>query len=203
LAQPHSDHPVAVAVRTPEIIAVGASAGGPRALGVLLGGFPAKLPVPIVVSQHIPHEFVVGLARWLEKHTALTVQVAADSMILEPGVVNLSPGTAHLTVVRQRSHLVARLVEEQGNHRYQPSVNALFESVATACGEAAVGLVLTGMGDDGATGLTAMRQAGARTFAQDKRTATVFGMPGAAIERGAVERVLPLEKLSSAVMSVF
>jgi two-component system chemotaxis response regulator CheB len=95
--------------------------------------------------------------------------------------------------------LVARLIAEQGAHRYRPSVDVLFHSAAAVCGEAAVGVLLTGMGDDGADGLLAVRQAGGRTFAQDRLSCTVFGMPAAAIERGAVEQVLPLDELSAAL----
>lgn len=186
----------------PEIIAIGASAGGPSALSKLLAELPADLPVPIVVVQHIPNEFIAGLARWLEKVTPLRVTVAASGQLLLPGVVHLSPGTAHLQVVRIGESLVAQLDEKPGNYRYQPSVDVLFESVAAACGRRAIGMVLTGMGDDGAAGLLAMRQVGARTFAQDKASSTVFGMPAAAVERGAVEHIVPLAGLPSAILKL-
>ncbi len=192
-------HAVAVGI---ELIAIGASAGGPNALSKLLTSFPADLPVPIVVAQHIPHEFVDGLARWLNKVTALTVRTAMDGLRLEPGVVNLSPGTEHLQVVRQGNALATQLIAEQGNHHYQPSVDVLFASVAETCGRNAIGLVLTGMGDDGAAGLLAMRQAGARTFAQDEASSTVFGMPGAAIARGAVENIVSLTEIPSAILEL-
>jgi len=186
----------------PELIAIGASAGGPRALSRLLGGLPTDLAVPIVVAQHIPHEFIPGLARWLDQATPLTVKVAEDGVVLRPGVVNLSPGTAHLQVKRESGLLVMRLQSEIGPYRYQPSVDVLFESVAMACGTQAVGLLLTGMGDDGANGLLAIRERGGRTFAQDKTSATVFGMPGAAIERGAAEKVVSLAELPSAILKL-
>ncbi len=184
----------------PEIIAIGASAGGPSALSTILSELPISLDVPIVVAQHIPQEFVAGLARWLDKVTPLKVGVTTDGLVLKPGVVNLSLGTAHLTVVRKGNHLVAKLIEDQGAYRYQPSVDVLFKSVAEVCGAAAVGVMLTGMGEDGAAGLLAMRQAGARTLAQDEATSTVFGMPGSAIERGAVEKVLPLKNIAATLM---
>jgi two-component system chemotaxis response regulator CheB len=183
----------------PEVVAIGASAGGPSALSKLLPSLPKDFPAPIVIAQHIPQEFVNGLARWLNKVSALPVVVATDGITLKAGVVHLSPGTAHITVVRRGATLAIQLIREQGGHRYQPSVDVLFRSVAVVCGAAAVGLVLTGMGDDGAAGLLAMREAGARTFAQDERTATVFGMPSAAITVGAVEAVLPLGSLPSAL----
>ncbi|MDX1993287.1 MAG: chemotaxis-specific protein-glutamate methyltransferase CheB [bacterium] len=186
----------------PEIIAIGASAGGPSALNQLLRGLPDSLPVPIVVTQHIPNEFVAGLSRWLDKASPLKVGVATDGLVLRPGVVHLSPGGVHVKVVRQGEKLVAKLIAEQGAYRYQPSVDVLLHSVAKTCGAAAVGIILTGMGDDGAAGLLAMREAGARTIAQDEASSTVFGMPGAAIERGAAERVLPLAQIPGRLISL-
>ena len=186
----------------PEIIAIGASAGGPSALSKLLSELPGDFPVPIVIAQHIPQEFVVGLARWLDKNSPLRVQVAKDGIALEQGVVNLSPGTTHLKVLRRGESLGVRLVSEKGDYRYQPSVDVLFESVAQVCGERAVGLILTGMGDDGATGLLQMRQVGARTVVQDKESCTVFGMPAAAIEREAAEQVKSLTDLPSAILGL-
>jgi two-component system chemotaxis response regulator CheB len=181
----------------PEIIAIGASAGGPGALATLLRNLPVDFSVPIIIAQHIPHEFVNGLARWLGKASPLSIRVASENLVLEPGVVHLAPGFAHGMVARQGDKLVTRLIPEKGPYRYQPSVDVLFESVANVCGPAAVGIVLTGMGDDGAAGLLAMRRAGAHTFAQDEATSTVFGMPQAAIARGAVEHVLALSNLAT------
>lgn len=186
----------------PEIIAIGASAGGPSALSRLLAAFPADLPVPVVVVQHIPQEFMNGLARWLEKLIALPVKVVTDGDILAPGVVHLSPGEAHLKVLRSRDRLIGRLLMDRGGYQYYPAVDVLFESVAQTCGSAAVGVVLTGMGSDGAVGLGAMYRAGARTFAQDRASSTVFGMPRAAIEAGAVEKALPLAGLPTAILKL-
>ncbi len=187
----------------PEVIAIGASAGGPGALSAIFRDLPGDFPVPIVVVQHMPDEFVAGLARWLHKATPLRVVVAADNLVLEPGVVHLGPGSTHLTVVRQPDgRLAARLLPTRGAHRYQPSVDVLFESVAQVCGRSAVGVVLTGMGDDGAAGLLAMRQAGAVTLAQDEASCTVYGMPGAAVARGAVEHVLGLSNLATTLLSL-
>ncbi|NWF70624.1 MAG: chemotaxis-specific protein-glutamate methyltransferase CheB [Chloroflexi bacterium] len=186
----------------PEVVAFGASAGGPSALINLLNGLTADFRLPIVVVQHMPGEFIGGLARWLRKSTPLAVNIVADNHLLQAGVVHLAPGGAHLTIVRQRQRLLARLVKAQGPHRYQPSVDVLFSSIAATCGSASVGVILTGMGDDGAEGLLAMRRAGARTFAQDESSATVFGMPGAAVERGSVEQVLPLSKLATAILNL-
>jgi two-component system chemotaxis response regulator CheB len=198
----HTTAKLRTRVAKPEIIAIGASAGGPSALSQLLSDLPENLPVPIVIVQHIPEEFVVGLARWLNKVSPLTVKIAVDRAVLEPGVVNLSPGTAHVKIVRHGDDLLVRLTPEQGKYRYQPSIDVLFESVAVACKDRAIGMVMTGMGDDGAVGLLKMRQAGAWTFAQDQASSTVFGMPSAAIDRGAVEKTLSLAEMPSAILKL-
>ena len=186
----------------PELIAIGASAGGPSALSTLLKGLPGDLPVPLVVVQHMLDAFIPGLARWLSDGSPVPVRVAAEGLALEPGVAYLSPGTAHLTIARRGQKLVAELIYEQGTQRYRPSVDILFQSVADVCGQAGIGILLTGMGDDGAEGLLAMREAGARTLAQDKTGCTVFGMPAAAIELGAAEQVVPLSRLSSVLLKL-
>ncbi len=187
---------------TPELIALGASTGGPGALHQLLQMFPAAVPVPMVVVQHMPHEFIGGLVRWLSSNTSLTVQLAQDGMQLLPGEVAIAPGDAHLLVERRGTELIARLMAEKGPYRYQPSVDVLFESVARVCGSAAIGVIMTGMGEDGAAGLLTMRQKGAYTFAQDEASSTVFGMPGAAFARGAVERLEPLANIAPEILKL-
>ncbi len=182
-----------------EIVAIGASAGGPSALSLLLRDFPANYPLPIVITQHMPDGFTAGLARWLDKSTVLPVCVTEDGQKLTPGMVHLAPGEAHLIITRHGGGLRTRLLHEQGEHRYWPSVNVLFESVANTCGAASIGVVLTGMGDDGTAGLLAIRQAGGTTYAQDESSSTVFGMPGAAIAAGAVDYVLSLSNLANAL----
>ena len=184
------------------LIAIGASAGGPSVLSKLLPTLPADLSVPIVIVQHIPHEFMEGLARWLDKVSPLTVKVVNHGEILQAGVVHLSPGTAHLTVKQEGKNLVAKLIKEWGDYRYQPSIDVMFQSVAETCGANAAGIILTGMGDDGASGLLQLRRAGGRTFTQDKKSSTVYGMPSVAIDKGAVDEVLPLNSLASAIMKL-
>ena len=200
-AHPVVELPVVDNLR-PEVVVIGASAGGPSALSQLLGELPADFPLPVVIAQHIPQEFVNGLARWLDKNTALSVEIAKDGVTLQPGVVHLSPGAAHVKVERQGDLLALRLVSERGGQRYQPSIDVLFGSVAEVCGKQAIGVLLTGMGEDGADGLLRMRQMGARTLAQDKSSSTVFGMPAAAIERQAVEQVKSLAELPSAILKL-
>ncbi len=186
----------------PEIVVIGASAGGPSALNQLLSQLPDDLSAPVVIVQHMPPEFMNGLARWLGKNSRLRVTVALDNLSLHAGTVYLAPGAAHLSISRGANGLVAHLTHEQGEYRHQPSVDVLFHSVAQVCGSRAVGVILTGMGDDGASGLLALRQAGGRTFAQDRTSATVFGMPGAALACGAVEKELSLAELPPAIIKV-
>ncbi|MBZ0294806.1 MAG: chemotaxis-specific protein-glutamate methyltransferase CheB [Anaerolineae bacterium] len=181
----------------PEIVVIGASAGGPGALAEILGGLDSDFPLPVVIVQHLPNEFMQGLARWLQKSAALPVKIVSHNMVLDPGAVYLAPGDSHLKIERQADRLVAVLIQERGSYRHQPAIDVLFESVAIACGAAAVGVVLTGMGDDGATGMLAMREAGAITLAQDEKTSTVFGMPAAAVARGAVNQVLALSNIAT------
>jgi two-component system chemotaxis response regulator CheB len=186
----------------PEVIAIGASAGGPSALSMLLKALPRDYRIPIVIAQHMPEEFTSGLARWLDKTTPLHVQVAEDNLLLEAGTIYLAPGSAHMALSRRQCRLAIRLVRENGGARYRPSVDMLFESAAQTCGAAGVGVVLTGMGEDGAMGLLAMRKAGATTYAQDEASCTVFGMPGAAIATGAVQHVLGLSNLATTLAQI-
>ncbi|MFW5691909.1 MAG: chemotaxis-specific protein-glutamate methyltransferase CheB [Chloroflexota bacterium] len=183
----------------PEVVVIGASAGGPRALGELLAEMPAALSVPIVIAQHMPHEFVPGLVRWLDKLSPLDVVIAADRQQLQPGVVHVAPGDHHITVKRSGTQLITQLIAEQGDQLHQPSVDVLFRSAAVACGANAIGIILTGMGNDGAAGLLEMANNGAYTVAQDEATSIVFGMPRAAIMQGAARRTLPLAQIPSVI----
>ncbi len=187
----------------PDVLAIGASTGGPGALHHLLSAFPADFPLPVVVTQHMPQEFIPGLVRWLNHSTALSVTVAVDGDVLKAGRVLLAPGDAHLVIQRHANGaLQTQLLPENGLYRYCPSVDALFLSVAQTCGHAAAGLVLTGMGDDGAAGLLAMRRAGAMTFAQDEASCVVYGMPAAAVRCGAVAQIESLANLAPAIQKL-
>ncbi len=188
-----ADTQPALAVKVaPEIIAIASSTGGPSALTRLLRELPANFPVPIVIAQHMPDEFMDGLARWLDGATALRVRLARDGLPLIAGSVVLALGSSHLRVERQHGQLIARLTPDDGRSRYHPCADIMMESIAETCGADAIGVVLTGMGDDGTAGLSAMKQAGAVTIAQDEASSIVFGMPRAAIEREAVTHIEPL-----------
>ena len=162
-------------------VGVGASTGGPRALRALLDELPADYPVPILVVQHIGAGFVGGLATWLDEQIALPVCLAQDGAALTPGVW-FAPDGAHLTVTRS---LRIALDASGADDLHRPSVDRLFESMASALGAQAVAVVLTGMGADGAQGVAAITGAGGLAIAQDEASAVVFGMPRAAGEQGA------------------
>lgn len=188
--------PLHVPRPTPEVVAIGASTGGPSALQALLGALPVEFSVPIVIVQHMPNEFIGGLVAWLGTKTPLAVRLAHHAMPLKAGTVTIAHGNAHLMIQRKAQGLITLLVEERdATARHRPSINVLFESVARVCGVRGVGLLLTGMGDDGAEGLALIKQAGGRTFAQDEASSTVYGMPASALQRGAVDKVVSLDNL--------
>jgi two-component system, chemotaxis family, protein-glutamate methylesterase/glutaminase len=182
----------------PELVAIGASLGGPRALAALLRALPAAFPAPIAVVQHIADGFTEGLASWLDQEAHLEVREARDRDALRPGLVLLAPTGRHLVV----SQGVARLSDGPPLDGFRPSVTPLFRSVAEAYGSRACGVILTGMGRDGAEGLKALKVAGGHTIAQDEATSAVYGMPRAAIETGAVDQVLALEDIPRALVEL-
>lgn len=186
----------------PEVVAIGASTGGPRALQYLLSQLPSDFPLPILIVQHMPSEFIGGLIRWLQAESQLPVQIAAHNTPLHSGGVWIAPGRAHLKLVRRNGKLVIQLDATRGVHRHHPSINALFDSVALTCGVRSIGVVLTGMGDDGADGLLNMQRTGATTLVQDEASSTVFGMPRAAVERGATDQIISLTNMPSELLKL-
>jgi len=184
-----------------KLIAIGSSTGGVEALVSLLTHFPANCP-PTVITQHMPATFTASFSARLHKICAPTVAEATDGAILQAGQIYLAPGgDAHLEVTGSRT-LRCRLVETPSVNGHRPSVDVLFNSVAQCAGAEAVGLILTGMGRDGAAGLLNMRKKGARTIGQDESSCVVYGMPKAAHEIGAVERQLHLNRIPSAVLNL-
>ncbi len=181
-----------------ELVVIGASLGGPRALATLLRGLPADFPAPIAVVQHIADGFTEGLASWLGTESRLEVREAVDGAPLRPGRVLVAPTGRHLLV----GDGVARLSDAPPVDTFKPSVTPLFLSAARVSRARACGVLLTGMGRDGADGLRAIRDAGGPTIAQDEATSAVFGMPRAAIELGAVERVLPIDEIPRALLEL-
>lgn len=176
-----------------DLIAIGASTGGPPALHNILKNLGSKFPVPIVIVQHISPGFVVGLAHWLDDSTPFQVKVFESGDSPQPGWVYFAPDEHHLII---KSSLKASLEKTESIQGHCPSVNATFSSIALNIRSRAVGVLLTGMGEDGARGLLAMSQAGAYTLAQDKESSVVFGMPKVAIGLGAVSEILPLDAIA-------
>jgi two-component system chemotaxis response regulator CheB len=179
---------------TAPVVALAASTGGPAALAEVLSGL-GGLAAPVLVVQHIHSDFVAGLVSWMARVSALPVQLARHGQALLPGHVYIGPGGAHLRL--DRCSRVALAASPATIHR--PSANELFLSVAEHAGSAGVGVVLTGMGNDGARGLLAVRGRGGRTMAQDEASSAVFGMPQAASRLGAVEQILPLGDIAIAI----
>lgn len=181
------------------IVGIGSSTGGVEALLEILSVFPANCP-PTVIVQHMPAGFTKSFAERLDRRLAPKVLEAFEGAPLEQGVVYIAPGgVAHLEVVAPGG-LRCHLRPDNGLNRHKPSVNALFASLSIAAPRNSIGVILTGMGDDGAEGLLAMRKAGARTFGQDAATSTVYGMPKVAFDIGAVEAQLPLKDIGAAVL---
>lgn len=181
------------------LIAIGASTGGTEALRQLLTQLPPDTP-PVVVAQHIPAAFSGPFAERVDRLAAITVREASDRTPLLDGHAYIAPGGRHLRVRRDGAHWVCRVGDDEPVNRHRPSVDVLFQSVAEAAGGSALAALLTGMGDDGARGLLAMRAAGAYTIAQDEASSVVWGMPGAAVKLGAADDVLPLERIAEAML---
>jgi two-component system chemotaxis response regulator CheB len=176
-----------------EIIAIGSSTGGPAALHKILSAVPKTLTIPVVIVQHISFGFVDGLASWLNDVSPLKITVGRAGERIVPGQAYLAPDDRHM-LVDPSGHITLSPAAPVGGHR--PSVTPLFESVARAFGRSAVGVILTGMGADGAIGMKTLYDAGAVTLAQDEASCVVFGMPKEAIALGAVQRIVPLENIA-------
>jgi two-component system chemotaxis response regulator CheB len=183
------------------IVAIGASTGGTEAIRELLSGLPADAP-GIVITQHIPKAFSAAFARRLSESTALRVQEATEGQQILPGHAFVAPGDSHLRVERNGARYVCRLDHGVPVNRHRPSVDVLFHSTAQAAADRSIGVLLTGMGRDGALGLLQMRQAGSQTIAQDETSSVVWGMPGEAVTIGAAQLVLPLSAIAARLMNL-
>jgi two-component system, chemotaxis family, protein-glutamate methylesterase/glutaminase len=184
-----------------KFIAIGSSTGGVEALLTILSRFPADCP-PTVITQHMPPTFTKSFADRLNRTCQPAVAEATDGAPLLPGHVYIAPGGTHHLKVGGTGQRRCMIVEGPPESGHRPSVDALFHSVAQSIGGNAVGVILTGMGRDGAAGLLAMRKAGAHTVGQDERTSIVYGMPRAAFEGGAVERQAPLHRIADTVLDI-
>jgi two-component system chemotaxis response regulator CheB len=182
----------------PRVIAMGASTGGTDALREILRELPVST-CGIAIVQHMPEFFTRSFAKNLNEVCAIEVKEAESGDELRPGVALVAPGDRHLVVLSRAGRFYVDVITGPLVSRHRPSVDVLFRSVATAAGASAVGVILTGMGADGAEGLAAMKKAGAATIAQDEASSVVFGMPREAIKRGAVDRVLPVSEIAGAL----
>lgn len=186
-------HPV-----TARIVAIGASTGGPQALEQVFRALSAHCP-GVVVVQHMPEMFTRSFAERLDKICKVEVKEAAHGDLILPGRILIAPGGRHVVVRRDAARYFVEVVDGPLVSRHKPSVDVLFRSVAKAAGSNAVGIIMTGMGDDGACGLKEMAESGASTYAQDERSSIVFGMPKEAIQLGGVGDVISLEHISAVI----
>lgn len=182
----------------PRLVVCGTSTGGPQALMSLLGDLPAVLPAPMLLVQHMGASFMPGFVRWLDGVVSQPVVQAEDGMIPASGTIFVAPGDRHLRVDRQGR---MRLGTDALVRGQRPAVTALFESAAETFGAAAAGIVLTGMGEDGAPGVRALVEAGASVLAEDESSAIVYGMPAAAVREGATP--LPLDQIAAGLLALF
>ena len=180
------------------IVCIGASTGGTEALREVLTALPADCP-PLAIVQHMPEKFTAAFARRLDSLCAITVREATDGDLVLPGQALIAPGGRHVVLERTGRQLHVAIKDGPPVARHRPSVDVLFRSAAQAAGANALGILLTGMGDDGARGLLEMHAAGARTIAQDEASCVVFGMPKEAIALGAAQAVLPLGRIAAEI----
>ena len=192
--------PTALRCTTNKIIAIGTSTGGTEALRYVLPRLPRNCP-GIVIVQHMPKGFTESFAKSLDRDSEIDVKEAADGDTVIPGRALVAPGNSHLLLTRSGAVYQARVKEGPHVNRHRPSVDVLFKSVAAYAGRNAVGIIMTGMGNDGAAGLKLMHDAGAPTIAQDEESCVVFGMPREAIKLGAADQILPLDQIPAAIIA--
>ena len=204
--KPFTSHPSplpsgsAMIKTTDTIIAIGSSTGGTEAVKEILERLPPHTP-PILITQHMPERFTKTWADRLNKLCRISVKEAQDGDSVLPGHALVAPGDFHMTLVRSGARYTVQINQDSPVNRHRPSVDVMFSSVARYAGANAIGVILTGMGNDGAKEMLAMKQAGAFTIAQDETSCVVFGMPKEAIKAGAVDKVLPLNDIAGAILT--
>lgn len=184
-----------------DILAIGASTGGPSAVELIVSNLPANLAIPVVIAQHMPDRFIESFASRLADATGLNVGVAREGEFLLNNHIYLAPGTSNMRVVLDDSAPVVKYVSESYKEFNAPSIDCLFESIADTYGKRAIGVILTGMGKDGMSGLLRMKKHGALTLTQDENSSVVYGMPKAAYESGAASYQIPLTEIPNFIIS--
>ncbi len=183
----------------PKLVVIGASTGGPNAVAKIISSLPADFKSPIVIVQHVDSEFASGLANWFNEQTPLNVKTAEKGSLLRKGNVYLAATNDHLIL---RPNLSLDYIQEPINYPFRPSVDVFFNSVASNYPGKVIGILLTGMGRDGAEGLLTLKKAGMITIAQDESTSVVYGMPKAASELNAAEKILPIENIAEELIRI-
>ncbi|HOJ13128.1 MAG TPA: chemotaxis response regulator protein-glutamate methylesterase [Deltaproteobacteria bacterium] len=194
--------PVTHLETTEKVVAVGASTGGTEALKEFLCAMPRDCP-GIVIVQHMPEGFTTAFSKRLDSLCSITVKEASNNDTVLPGHALIAPGNRHMLLKRSGARYYVEIMDGPLVSRHRPSVDVLFRSAARYAGSNAIGVIMTGMGDDGAKGLLEMKESGAYTIAQNEATCVVYGMPQEAVKLGAVDRILPLEAIPSEIMSVY
>ena len=182
-----------------KVVAIAASTGGPSALAKVLRGLPAESAMSVVIVQHVAEGFTAGLAEWLDRESGMSVREAQDGDGILAGYVSIAPTGHHMLAVDGGRIALNETPPVAG---YRPSADILFASVAEIYGHDSIGVVLTGMGSDGAKGIAAIKNAGGKTIAQDKQNCVIFGMPEAAIQTGAVDKIVPLDSIAEKIIQI-
>lgn len=183
-----------------QLVAIGTSTGGPRALQEVITKLPGDLPCGVVIVQHMPSGFTKSLSERLNSLSSLTVKEAEHNDVVRPGLVLIAPGDYHMTVEREGNRRIIKLSQDPPIGGHRPAVDPMMESVAKSYGQRAVGVILTGMGHDGAQGIKAIKQQKGYTIAEDQSTSVVFGMPKSAIELGVVDKVAPISAVAAEII---
>ncbi len=184
------------------VVAIGTSTGGPKALQEILPNLPKEFPLPIVIAQHMPPNFTGPFAERLNQLSKIEVREAKEGDALRPGLALVSPGGGHMRVIRKRGiETVVTISDDRENFIYRPSVDALMLSVAETFPGRALGVILTGMGNDGAKGMTELKRTGGRIFAQNEESCVVYGMPKAVVDAGIADKILSLEEIAGEIVN--
>lgn len=193
---------VLTATKRYEILAIGTSVGGPQALKTIFSKLAETFPLPIVVVQHMTPGFIEGFTKWLNNNTPLTVKIAENHELLKKGFIYFAPDNHHLTVMRSLHGLTTILLKGKPVSGFCPSITVLLQSVTQVCNDKAIGVLLTGMGNDGAEGLLEMKKANAHTIVQDEKSCIVYGIGGVAHALGAVDQVVKIDEIAEYLVKI-